>query len=78
MAREPKWVSRWSITAPYSRLFLKKRILLHIGQLLIQELHLFSIATMLTPRMITITFMLNQFNNNKAINHNWRFYPQNS
>ena len=23
---------------------------------------------MLTPRMITITFMLNQFNNNKAIN----------
>ena len=42
-------------------------------QLLIQELHLFSIATMLTPRMITVTFMLNQFNNNKAINHNWRF-----
>lgn len=37
----------------------EKRILLHIGQLLIQELHLFSIATMLTPRMITFTFMLN-------------------
>lgn len=45
----------------------EKRILLHTGQLLIQELHLFSIATMLTPRMITITFMQNQFNNNKAI-----------
>ena len=27
---------------------------------------------MQTPRMITITFMLNQFNINKAINHNYK------